>query len=444
LADSRWVEFEDYVKELMERTHIVGAAVAVSQRGEVLYEDGFGVRNLATGDPVTPDTIFGIGSVSKSFTGLAVMELQDKGLLSVDEPVVKYLPDVHINNMPDMSAVKVKHILSHTTGLSPVNRREDITTFAAHMDYLRSFNCRILGRPGGYFSYCNDTFLLNGAIIEQLSGQRYRSYMMENFVKRTGLPRTTYDISELQGFGNATVPYIYNKHTKQHEERPYPSLGTYEVGGGVRSCVRALLRYGQLYVNNGVLDGERVLSEAALRQMRRPFHQISRKAHYCFALETVPDYEGNALVFHGGSQPGVSAHFGFVPEKGLVAAVLTNVTSVPAKAIWQGAVNAALDLPVRQQVEIEPQYSPAQEELARLAGSYENDEGNKFRVMIEAGVPLIETEGERYQARASDDRTLVFCQNGFDSPIRFFFDDKGEVWVARMGVRMHWKGSGSR
>ncbi len=444
MTDSRWLELEEYVKELMQMTHIVGAAVAVSQRGAVLYEDGFGVRNVATREPVTPDTIFGIGSVSKSFTGLAIMELQDKGLLNVDEPVVKYLPDVRINNMSDMSAVKVKHILSHTTGLSPIKRREDVTTFAEHIEYLRSFNCRILGRPGDYFSYCNDTFLLNGAIIEKLSGQRYRSYMMENFVKRTGLPRTTYDISELPGFGNVTVPYIYNKQTKQHEERPYPGLGTYEVGGGVRSCVRSLLRYGQLYAGNGTLDGERILSESALRRMRRPFHQISRKAHYCFALETVLDYEGNTLVFHGGSQPGVSAHFGFIPEKGLVAAVLTNVTSVPAKAIWQGAVNAALDLPVRQQVEIEPQYSPTQGELARLAGTYENDEGGKFRVTIEAGAPVIEAEGERHRARASDSHTLVFCQNGFDSPVRFFFNDKGEVWVARMGVRMHWKEAGSR
>jgi len=439
LGDSRWVEFEAYVRELMQKTHIVGAAVAVSREGEVLYQNGFGVRNLATGDPVTPDTIFGIGSVSKSFTGLAIMKLQDQGKLNTDDPVIHHLPGLLIRNIPDMGAVKVKHILSHTTGLSPVKRREEVSTFSEHMDYLGSIDCRILGRPGDYFSYCNDTFLLNGAIIERITGQKYRSYMTEHLVKDTGLLRTTYDITELAGFDNVTVPYVYNKDTKQHEQRPYPSLGTYEVGGGVRSCVNALLRYGQIYVDGGMLDGKRVLTEAALRRMRHPVHQISRKAHYCFALETVPDYEGHTLVFHGGSQPGVSAYFGFVPEKRLVAAVLTNVTGVPAKAIWLGAMNAALSLPVRQQVEIEPQYSATVEELERLAGSYGNDEGGKFHVAVQAGIPVIEAEGERHVARASDERTLVYELNGFESPVRFFFDGKGEVWAARLGVRMHWK-----
>jgi CubicO group peptidase (beta-lactamase class C family) len=439
MQDSRWIEFEDYVKEIMRRTHIVGAAVAVSREGEVLYKNGFGMRDMSTGAPVTPDTIFGIGSVSKSFTGLAIMRLQDEGELDSEDAVIRHLPDLRIRNMPDMRAVKVRHILSHTTGLSPVRRREEITTFAEHTEYLASFDCRILGRPGDHFSYCNDTFMLNGALIERVTGHRYRAHMMEALVKAFGLPRTTYDITELPSFDNVTVPYVYNKVTGQHEQKAYPSLGTYEVGGGVRSCVTALLRYGALYVNGGVLDGERVLSEAALRQMRSPVYQISRKAHYCFALETVPDYEGNTLVFHGGSQPGVSAHFGFIPEKRLVAAVLTNVTGVPAKAIWLGAVNAALDLPVRQQYETEPQYTATVAELERLAGSFGNDEGGKFVVAVEAGIPFIEVEGEPHRARASDERTLVYEQNGFEAPVRFFFNDAGEVWAARLGVRMHWK-----
>jgi len=220
-----WQDYARYVEEVMERDHIAGAAISVSQNGKILFQQGFGYRHLAKQQPVTPDTIFGIASVSKSFTAVAIMQLVDAGLLSVDDPVVKYLPEFQLHGVEDINSVKIKHLLSHTTGMPPMRRRQDITTFEEHLEFLAQQEYELLGQPGEYLSYCNDTFLLLGAIIERLTGRIYRKYMTSNILDALEMYRSTYSIEELTRFKDVTVPYIYNKQTGEFEERPWPALG---------------------------------------------------------------------------------------------------------------------------------------------------------------------------------------------------------------------------
>src|SRR5690606_11487835 len=148
----------------------------------VIYAKGFGVRDLETRDLVTPETIFGCASVSKSFTAMAIMQLAGQGMLSVDDPVIRHLPEFRLAGMEDMSAVTIRHLLSHTTGLPPMKRREEIIDLEEHLEYIASADYELLGPPGEYFSYCNDTILLNGLIIQRKSGQLYRRFMTQHIL----------------------------------------------------------------------------------------------------------------------------------------------------------------------------------------------------------------------------------------------------------------------
>ena len=94
---SQWGEFEAFVEEIMEKEQIPGVAVALSQNGKTIYKKGFGKRDLETNEPVTPETIFGVASITKSFTALAIMKLAEEGKLQIDDPVAKYLPEFPIN-----------------------------------------------------------------------------------------------------------------------------------------------------------------------------------------------------------------------------------------------------------------------------------------------------------------------------------------------------------
>ncbi len=436
LTDKEWSTFEDYTEQLMYEEHIAGAAVAVSRDGEIVYTGGFGVRDEANQRPVTPQTIFGIASISKSFTALVISQLADEGLLCIDDPVIDHLPEFKLRGVEDMRQVRISHLLSHTTGLPPMKRRQGIEFFEGHIEYLAEAGYRMLGEPGEYFSYCNDAFLLLGAIIERVTEQLYRRAMTERVLNRLGMDRSTYSLEEVRKFTNVSVPYIYNGEEDKWDASPWPDLGTYEVGGGVRSNVADLMKYGQVYVSEGSFEGERIVSAGGVRRMREPIHQVGRGAYYGFALRITPGYGGVTLVEHGGGQPGVSSNFGFVPEKGIAAAVLTNVTGVPAESIWLAAVNTALGLPLDRQRSEEPRYDASQEELERFIGVYRSQEGGSVRIFTEDGCVRAEANGEVFPVRASDERTLVLVGLKRRNVISFFFDDSNRPWAALAGSRM--------
>ena len=418
-----WQDFESYAETLMREKHIPGAAVAVSQNSEVIYQKGFGYRDLYTKEPVTPETIFGIASVTKSFTALAILQLEAEGKLSVHDPVVKYIPEFQLKGVKDMEDIKIYHLLSHTTGLPPMRRREELNKLKDHLEYLASEEYEMLGKPGEYFSYCNDTFLLLGEIIERLTGRLHRRYVTEKILNPLQMHRSTFSLEEVAKLENVSVPYIYNKKNKTYEEQPWPALGNYEVGGGIRSNVLDLLKYGQMYLSDSTKD-----------KMWSHLHQLKRNTYYGYALQVTPDYSGVTLVEHGGGQPGVSSNFGFIPEKGIVVSVLTNVSEAPAADFWLAAVNTALGLPLDQKRSVEPVYEATSEELQLLEGTYESAEGGNITIIEEDNAWFAEAAGERLKLRARASDTLVIEASGL--PLRFFIKDDDPAWAVLFGSRM--------
>ncbi len=430
MSGEKWSGFEAYVEQRMNKENIAGAAIAVSQHGNTIYQKGFGVTNIETKQPVTPETVFGIASVTKSFTALAVMMLAEEGKLSVDAPVVKYLPEFSLRGLHDRNSVKVHHLLSHTTGLPPMRRKEELNQFRDHLTYIGNEEYELLGQPGEYFSYSNDAFLLLGGIIEQLTGQLFRRFVTERILQPLQMYRSTFSLEEVAKLSNVSVPYLQDSETGMLTEAAWLTLGNYEVGGGIRSNVLDLLRYGQVFVN----AGQSIASERYVSKMRQPVHKIGRNAFYGYGLEIKPGYSGVTLVGHGGAHPGVSAHFGFVPEQGLVAAVLTNVSSAPAEEMWLATVNTALGFPVEQKCTVEPQYEASEEELQRLVGNYQSAEGGNLTIYLEQGTPKAEVQNTVHVLRASGSDTLVFEKGEY--PIRFLFKERGRAWAAFFGYRM--------
>ncbi len=430
-----WNQYVEFVEQIREREHIAGAAVAVAQYGSVIFQRGFGYRDIEKKLPVTPSTIFGIASVSKSFTALAIMQLADAGLLSVDDPVIKYLPEFRLRRVDDMESIKIKHLLSHTTGLPPMRRRQDIPNFVEHLEFLANEEYELLGAPGEYLSYCNDTFLLLGAIIERLSGRIYRKYMTSNLLDALGMYRSTYSIEELTRFENVTVPYMFDKASGQFRAQEWPALGNFEVGGGVRSCVTDLLKYGQVFVNGGKVGDKTIVSRQGLERMVMPIYQYGRKTWYGAALSITPDHGGVTLVEHGGSQPGVAANFGFVPERGLVVAVLTNTSGVSANLLWLGAVNTALGLPLDMPRSEEPAYEATAAERQRILGTYTSAEGGYLRVFEQEGELFVEVEGEEFPARMSGPAAAVYT-NKIPRPLKFYLRGSEPAWAVFSGLRM--------
>src|SRR5699024_12366992 len=111
--------FEEKANALIDREQIPGVSLAVNESGSPIYEHGFGFRNIDKELPVTPDTVFGIASMSKSFTCVAIMQLQEAGKLSVHDPVIKHLPNFRLPNQAYAKQITIHHLMTHTSGLPP-------------------------------------------------------------------------------------------------------------------------------------------------------------------------------------------------------------------------------------------------------------------------------------------------------------------------------------
>lgn len=430
----QWEPFEKFVEEVMEKEQIPGVAVALSKNGQTIYERGFGTRNFETNEPVTPETIFGIASITKSFTALAIMKLVEEGRLQVEDAVIEHLPEFQLVDYANIEDIKIRHLLSHTTGLATMERKEQLTKFDEHLHYLNEKAWSWVGKPGQYMCYNNDMFILLGAIIEKITGENYQVYINKQIINPLHMTRTTYNLLELQSFENVTTPYVLADG--KPVECPWPTLGNYAVGGGIRSTVVDLLKYGNIYVD--VLE-RNIVSRTYTSQMTQPVQQTNGKSFYGFALQTTPNYSAVTLVEHGGGQPGVSSNFGFIPEKGIVAVVLTNMGGVSADTIWLAAINTALGIPIEQKRSTEPHFEMSNEQKERLVGTYISVEGSHVAILLEDQTLVATIDNKTYALRASNETTLVMKL--LEKPIRFFLDEKNNAWALFIGLRMLMKKS---
>ncbi|UED70543.1 serine hydrolase [Brevibacillus sp. HD3.3A] len=426
-------ELAHYIETFMEEHSVPGLAVALSLHGQTIYAKGFGVRDLDTKEPVTPETVFGIASVTKSFTAAAIMQLVHEGKLSLDDPVNKYLPSFRLTGC-DAGKIQIRHLLSHTSGVPPLLRKEELIQFHEHLDYLAHVEFAALGEPGQYFSYANDMFLLLGAIIERVTGRLYRRYMTERLLEPLGMHRSTFSLEEVARLSNVSTPYARRGANQQMTKVAWPTLGNYEVGGGIRSSVEDLLAYGSLYVGGGRDQQQEIVPATGLAPMWQPVHRLTKDAWYGYALKTTTDYAGVTLVEHGGGQPGVSSNFGFVPEKGVVCVVLSNMENVPIRKVWLAAVNAALGLPLAHKEPDAPLYQIDGEELDKLVGTYACAEGGHLRLFVREGVPVADVAGTEFALRAAASDTLIFTDS--ELPLRFFFKADRRAWAVLLGMRM--------
>lgn len=435
----QWSWFESWLGPLMQREQIPGASVGVSHRGQVIYAQGFGVADLATGRPVDPDTVHGIASVSKSFAALAVMQLVDDGLVHPYAPVRRYLPEFSLRALADPDAIWVHHALSHTTGCPPLRRMAGhFREFDEHLRHLAEYDTTMLGRPGEYMSYCNDTFMLAAAIAERAGGLPFREQVRRRIFEPLGMSRSTYGQEEMAAWPNVTRLYNLSPDRTRHEEQLWPDLGTYHGGGGIRSTVLDLLRYGDMYCAGGVAPGgARVVSEAGVLRMRAPVHPVSEHSFYGYALETTPAFGGITLVEHGGSLPGVASRWGYVPEAGLTVAVLTNLMGAPADQIFTALVQAALGMPVGAPRHPAPPTFPVEAaQLEHLAGLYTADEGARVLVARGGDGLVAEMNGERYALRMTGPDRAVYPHQGTEKPVRWYLRCGEPAWGLRAGVRI--------
>lgn len=350
------------LKAFADSYDIPGLAVrAVNSKG-VLYEGLFGFRDVEAELPVTANTYFGLASVTKSFIGLLLVCLEVDGVLSLDDPVTKHLPEFSYPGLDSRPPVLVKHLVSHTTGIPPLrgldyalepwqrddpsakfNERDytnapDVHSTEAFLEYLSRGEGPLIADPGELVSYSNDTYAVAGALIERVTGESLQAVMDRRVLQPLGLERTTFDLNRVLSDSEATTLYTKTPdgiiHSPTWDQAP-----AYEAAGFLKSTIADLGRYLQFCLSDG---DELGLTEEAMFKTKAAIAWSAPEKEYGLGWTIEHLRATTKLVTHGGSLKGISSHVGFAPQKNFAVAVLTNLDGLPARRIWQVVVNELL------------------------------------------------------------------------------------------------------
>lgn len=391
---------DDYVASQMRKQHIAGLSLAVIKDGKPVKLKGYGSANLELDVPVTADTVFKIGSVSKQFIASGIMLLVDDGKVSLDDKISKYLESPPAT----WSDITVRHVLSHTSGLLRESPGFAAFKIQSDADVIKSaYGEPLRFRPGEKFEYCNLGYFILGEIIRKASGKEWPAFMDERVFKPLQMTATRTTDTE------AIVPNRANgyafKNGKRENAVPFLAL---RPSGAFLSTAVDMAKW------NAALDAGRILSRKTLDLMWTPVKLNNGEATPYGLGWYLDPVAGHRRVRHGGSMTGFRAEFARLVDDGLSIIVLTNAEAAMPDIIATGiASQFAPDLiEKRETVHVEPQV------LDGHVGRYATGSSGLVNVTRD-GAGLL----------------LVFTGNGVEmslaplSPTRFFWTDSPRTEV---------------
>ncbi len=319
------------IVNLMQQSKLPGLALSVIKDGKPFYSKGFGARNLKKNIPFDQDTLFGIGSISKSFTALGIMQLVEQGKVDLQSPVKKYI-DFKLGDKNN--PIKVHHLLSHSSGfpdllgtIVAITRQlgffENIIPMSSWDDYLLFINGagkEAIDIPDKRFFYNNDMFTCLGLIIEKVSGMRFEEYIRENVLKPLGMKRSTYLQEDYNNDNNAMTGYLPGEEGNLKESEVFIDKFVY-APGGLLSSVNELQNYLIALMNGGKHDESQILQKSSVDKMWTPYNKTPEDSSYgqgetwySYGWMVEKDFFGHEVIQHGGNVLISSAMVAMIPE----------------------------------------------------------------------------------------------------------------------------------
>ncbi|MCW4027235.1 MAG: serine hydrolase [Candidatus Bathyarchaeota archaeon] len=410
LPDGFTERFEAEVAAAMTGMHIPGMSVSIVKDGSVIYTRGFGARNLERNLPATPDTLYGIGSCTKSFTALAIMQLAEKGKLDVQDPVRKHLP---FKLGSKENPIRICHLLSMSSGIPNLGLAEVLlgrafgveekwvpaSSFDDLMLHINSAEQEIAGEPGTRYFYFNAGFTLLGEIVTRVSKMPYEQYIKQSILKPLKMNRSTF--LEEQCEKDTDTMTAYRTEGEAGEAKVVPSRHPFDrfifAPGGLLSSTNELTSYLLANINQGSFEDARILDASLMKEMHKIQLEVEalREAlgnygemGYGYGWLVANDFLGHKLVMHGGSTGVSSAQLMFIPDLkiGIAAAANTGQTPMPV-------LIAALAAMMGKDPEKEIPDFGIEKRLRMLVGEYETYKGiNKVSVKKKAAQLYVESQ----------------------------------------------------
>ena len=453
--------FEELVKQVQVQGNAAGIAVAiVDEEGKTQYEQYFGYRDTEQKLPMDENTIFGLASVTKSFVALSIMQLAEKGLLDLDDPVSRYIPEFTNKNQ---EPVRIHHFLSHSGGFYPVHRTvvkeiaeklgisEETEGDLGYSVKLAEAGAKavaeqldaqtpghgLIGRPGEYMSYCNDGFGLLSEIVRRVGGEAsFADYVKKNILDPLGMERSGCDYLRPRLDENSAVLYKKENGVMTGCKDYYDNAFVLGGAGSMKSTISDMKKILYMYLNHGKTpDGGRILSMEGIRSMCRPRMEYRPESWYCFGLAT-KKIDDVTVVEHGGSLTGVSSNMSWSYDAGCGVIVLCNTSDVPVSAIADAAMrmyhgrNPLEDRGLYQE-------NPWSEKTRKVAvGCYLSSEDSEVEIRENGDGVLAVVEGREKNLVMVQENLGIIRGYAKDAYLQLFKDENGGVFAIGFGGRM--------
>ena len=348
-----------------------GAAVLVARNGQIIYKKGIGIADLELNVAMQPDMIFRIGSITKQFTAVAILQLAEKGKLSVDDDITKYVTGFPTHGQ----TITIRHLLTHTSGIKsytsmrtwdPMVRRKDMTPEEL-INFFRDEPMDFL--PGTRFLYNNSGYILLGYIIEKVTGISYANYIEENIFKPAGMKNSKYD-NHSTIIPNRAKGYQQGRDAVINAD--FLSMTQPYAAGSLLSTVEDLYKW------NKALHSYSLIKKESLDQAFKSYKfEDGKETGYGFGWQ-LGNIQGSPAIEHGGGINGFLTYSIYLPEADIFVAIFSNCNCNAPEIVTSKIAAVALGKPFPEK---ETAIEPAN--LKEFSGIYQNEEGTEREITAE-------------------------------------------------------------
>jgi CubicO group peptidase (beta-lactamase class C family) len=366
-------QITEYIIELLSNNDSVGLSVAIVKDSDIIYSKGFGYSRIQpVNQPIDGDTVMSIQSISKNFMALSIMQLVEENLVSLDHPIVNYLPYFRTKNKEASDTITIRHLLSHTAGI-PANlgianmiapnvreifsdtptefqealdyynlTEEEISSIETREDITKWFNKVELEYPVGKgWNYCTDAYVILADMFEKVTGTKWETSLRDELLTPLDMTQTTSDQQLVEENENSARYYL----GKDKVETPFPINPISAPIGYLYSTANDLSKYIRFHMNKE----PHILRPDLIEEMQKPMQLVSKEWRFDsdvrgYGLAWFTDvYRGYRKVEHGGGQLAVRSLMSMVPELNLGVVVLLNFDGTMHHDICKKIIDVFID-----------------------------------------------------------------------------------------------------
>ncbi len=327
-------DFDPLIEKAIQDFQVPGVAVGVVVDGHVVYAKGFGYRNLEEKLPVTPETLFAIGSCTKAFTTFVIGNLVDEGKMEWDQPVIDILPEFRLWDQYATTNVTMRDLLTHRTGMP----RHEFMWYNAKMSKEEMLKRIRFLQPSfdlrQRYQYGNLMYFIAGLAMERLTSRSWEELIRERILLPLGMYNTNFSVEETQSSSNFAHPYIEKK--EEIKRVPFRNLSLISAAGAMNSNIGDMAHWLQMLLAGGVYKSQVLISPATLQELQAPqvivpgAPETKESLLYAYGIGWgVFSYLGHYYVSHDGVSDGFTSVVGILPGENIGIVVFANKNMTP-------------------------------------------------------------------------------------------------------------------